>query len=101
MNQRKVKLGASLIALMAFSTSLLAQGDIASYEAIERQANEMMVGAQRNAEAFDRRQDARAQEDRMERVERSLDSIQHEQARQSNDAYWHQAREFRESLDRR
>lgn len=101
MNQRTVKLGASLIALMAFSSSLLAQGDITSYEAIERQGNEMMAGAQRNAEAFDRRQDARAQEDRMEQQDRRLDSIQREQARQSNDAYWHEAREFRESLDQR
>jgi len=101
LNKQPVKLGASLIALMAFSSSLLAQGDITSYEAIERQANEMMVGAQRNAEAFDRRQDARAQEDRMERVERSLDSIHREQSRQSSDAYWRQANEFLDSLDRR
>ena len=96
MNQRTVKLGASLIALMAFSSSLLAQGDITSYEAIERQANEMMEGAHRNAEAFDRRQAARAQEAQMEQMDRRLESIQREQKRQINDAHWHN---FQNSLD--
>lgn len=100
MGNRSTKLGISLIAfgLIAFSSSLLAQDDITSLEAIERHTNEMMEGARRNAEAFDRRQDARAQEAQMEQLDRRLDSMQREQKRQSNDAYWHNVQD---SLDRR
>jgi len=100
MGNRSTKLGISLIAfgLIAFSSSLLAQDDITSFEAIERHTNEMMEGAHRNAEAFDRRQDARAQEAQMEQTNRRLDAIQREQKRQSNDAYWHNVQD---SLDRR
>lgn len=103
MYKHSAKLGARLIAsgLMVFSSSLLAQDDITSFEAIERHSKEMMDGAQRNADAFYRRQDARAQEDRMEQQDRKLDSIQREIKRQRNDTYWHEAREFRDSLDGR
>jgi len=99
MGKQSEKLGISLIAfgLIAFSSSLLAQDDITSFEAIERHTNEMMEGAHRNAEAFDRRQAARAQEAQMEQIDRRLESIQREQKRHASDAYW---LNFQDSWDR-
>lgn len=101
MGNRSTKLGISLIAsgLIVFSSSLLAQDDITSFEAIHRFTQEQADDAHRNAEAFDRRQAARAQEAQMEQTNRRLDAIQREQKRQASDAYWHDAEAFRNSLD--
>lgn len=83
--------------LIAFSSSLLAQDDITSFEAIHRFTQEQVDDYNRSTEAFDRRQAARAQEEHMEQMGRRLESIQREQKRQANDAYW---RNFNDSLDR-
>ena len=99
MYKHSAKLGISLIAsgLIVFSSTLLAQDDTTSFEAIHRFTQEQADDAHRNAEAFDRRQAARAQEAQMEQMDRRLESIQREQKRQANDAYWHN---FQDSLDR-
>ena len=100
MCKHSAKLGIGLIAscLIAFSSTLLAQDDTTSFEAIHRFTQEQVADSQRRTEAFDRRQAARAQEAQMEQMDRRLESIQREQKRQSNDAYWHNVQD---SLDRR
>ena len=100
MCKHSAKLGIGLIAscLIAFSSTLLAQDDTTSFEAIHRFTQEQVADSQRRTEAFDRRQAARAQEAQMEQMDRRLESIQREQKRQASDAYWHNVQD---SLDRR